>query len=546
MLHFAHTSVFLQTGMGSTPGHPIEIFDHQKHFVVNGSVVIKGITIAPNSGSDQLTAKITLPDGTQQIIYVTPDKDGNFRVLMPNVSMLGRYRMIIYGYRDASNRTEEFEVIQPAKAITSAKTRIESLVRSSREITAGARDHLTARRQNADLDEVVKKLDQLKEVLQKLEGKTKKAGNALDRLKEALNAEPRLQPAAADGLAELASWEAESGAMDERLKGFAARMRDMPTKCDSLETAGEGLSLLSTVMNFVGSPLQILKNLLLDKVNPAIMNLRADVNENAKFLAAESVKESAASLDGIDGLKGSIVGLTGDTSQLIVGKLFSNYCSVLEGTIESDFNVDQKQGAVSWWKYRVVLKGKMKLWAEKDQPEGPDGIVYTGRIEGNTTRLEFFEDIFVVEKPPAGGKIFLRKRVMPVVVGNTANDPLGFGQIARMVTPGHFNLRYKGQLKDDKMALHQESVGDDFSRFYMNKVIIGIAPQGGLIPVVKTFSFPIQKAAWMIDRTTKGDFVLPITRENNKMILKKTFTRDETLSDGASKVTFKVDYDLSG
>ena len=140
----------------------------------------------------------------------------------------------------------------------------------------------------------------------------------------------------------------------------------------------------------------------------------------------------------------------------------------------------------------------------------------------------------------------LRKRVMPFVVGNTANDPLGFGQVARIVTPGHFNIRYKGALKDDKMALHQESVGDDFSHRYTNRLITVIIPQGGLIPIFRTFTFPIQKAAWMIDRTTKGDFILPITREGNKMVLKKTFTRDETLSDGASKVTFKVDYDISG
>ena len=73
-----------------------------------------------------------------------------------------------------------------------------------------------------------------------------------------------------------------------------------------------------------------------------------------------------------------------------------------------------------------------------------------------------------------------------------------------------------------------------------------IIPQGGLVPIFRTFTFPIQKAAWMIARTTKGDFILPVTRENNKMVLKKTFTRDETLPGGASKVTFKVDYDLSG
>ena len=544
IISLAHSVAIAQSGVGSSPGHPIEIFDHQKHFVVNGSVAIKGVTIAPNSGSDQLTVKTTLPDGTQQIIYVTPDKDGNFRVLMPNVSMLGHYRMIIYGYRDANNRTQEFDVIEPAKAIASVKTRIESLVRSSRQITQGAQNHLQARRQNVDNDEAARQLRLFAEALLKVEGRTNKAAAALVLLQAALASEPRLQPAAAEGLTALSEWETETYDVDEQLKSFAARMREMPTTCDSLETAGEGFALLSTVGNFMGSPLTILKSLILDKVLPATNNLRNDVSEDTKFQVSEATKEIAAAYQGSSELIGSAFGLSGDIAQFFTGKLFSNYCSVLEGTIESDFNVDHKQGGLSWWKYRVVLKGKMKLWAEKNQPEGPGGIVYTGRIEGNTTRLEFFEDIFVIEKPPAGGTVALRKRVMPFVVGNTANDPFGFGQIARIVTPGHFNIRYKGALKDDKMALHQESVGDDFSHRYTNRLITVIIPQGGLVPIFRTFTFPIQKAAWMIDRTTKGDFILPVTRENNKMVLKKTFTRDETLSGGASKVTFKVDYDI--
>ncbi|MBK7393562.1 MAG: hypothetical protein IPI64_09735 [Chloracidobacterium sp.] len=532
--------------MGSTPGHPIEIREHQKHFAVNGSVVIKGVTIPPNSGSDQLTAKITLPDGTQQIIYVTPDKDGNFRVLMPNVTQLGRYRMIIYGYRDASNRTEEFEVITPAKAVAAVKTRIESLARHSEEIVAGVRHHLSSRRPNADVTEASKQVDKVTELIKKIIEKNNKAAAALEHLQAALASEPRLQSSALEGFNELGQWEAETDDLDEQLKSAAARMREMPTTCDSLETAAEGLSLLSTVGNFMGSPITILKSLTLDKVLPAANNLRTDVSENTRFEVSEATKEIAAAYEGFGSFVSSLVGLAGDVSQFFAGRLFSNYCSVLEGSIESDFNVDQRVAGASWLKYRIVVKGKMRLWAEKNQPEGPNGVVYTGRIEGSTTRLEFFENIFLVEKPTAGANVFLRKKIMPTVLGNVANDPLGFGQVAHIVTPGHFNIRYKGALKDDKMALHQETVLDDFLSGYTNRLIIGILPQGGLIPIVKTFTFPIQKAAWMIDRTTKGDFILPVTRENDKMILKQTFTRDETLSGGESRVTFKVIYDLIG
>ena len=544
IIQLAHSVAIAQTGVGSSPGHPLEIEEHQSRFVVNGSVVIKGITIPPQTGNDQLTIKVFAPDGTQDVRYVSPEKDGNFRITLPNVTQLGHYRMIIYGYRDANNRTEEFDVIEPAKAIASVKTRIESIGRSSREIADGARLSLLARRRNADIEEKVGQLELLAEKIKKVNERTNKAASALSHLMALLAAAPSLSPSASEGLNELARWESDTAALDEQLKGFAARMRQMPTTCDSLETAGEGLAFLSTVKNFIGSPGSILKNLILDKVVPAVNNLRTDVTEQTRFEATEAGKEVLAATEGMPELIGSAFELAADIAQFFTGKLFSNYCSVLEGTIESDFSVDQKQKGVSWWKYRVVLKGKFKLWAEKDQPEGPGGITYTGRIDGNTTRLEFFEDVFVIENP-GNGKILLRKRIMPFVIGNTGNDPLGFGQVIRTSTPGHFNIRYKGALKDDKMALHQESIGDDFSSLYANRLILVISPQGGLVPTFKTFTFPIQKAAWMIDRTTKGDFILPVTYEGNKMVLKQSFARNETLSDGASKVTFKVDYDIS-
>lgn len=536
-LQFAH-------GQQSSAGYPIEITNLQQQYVAGSDVEIKGTAIPPQTAKDQVTVTIIPPNGAQKTMQTSPDTDGNFSIKLQKIAPAGRFKLSITGFGNAEKKQIEFDVVEAQGAIGKSKARLESLTRNSAEIITNVQRHLSARPQDSETTNVLRQLERLASEHRRVAAKTTNSVSAMNQLETAITSEPRLQPAAVDGLSELSRWEDSTDDVDENLKNLAARTRNLPTKCDSLDTAAEGLSLLSTVMNFVGGPASIVKNLLLDKVNPAIVNLRTDANENARFAATEAVKETAAAGEGMDTLKGSVVGLSGDTSQLIVGKLFANYCSVLEGTVESDFNVDHKKGNLSWWKYRVVLKGKFRLWAEKDQPDAADGIVYTGKMEGNTVKLEFFEDIFKVEQPPVG-RIFLRKRITPVVVGNTANDPFGFGQVARMTTPGHFNVRYKGQLKDDKMALHQESVLNDFTALYMNRVVVGVIPQGGLVPVIKTFNFPIQKAAWMINRTTKGDFVLPVERANNKMTLKQTFTRDETLSDGVSKVTFKVEYDLS-
>lgn len=531
-------------GQQSSPGYPIEITNLQQQYVVGSDVEIKGTAIPPQTAKDQLTVTIIPPDGALRTIQTSPDSEGNFLIKLQRIAPAGRFKLSITGFGNAERKQIEFDVVEATGAIEKSKARLESLVRNSTEVITNVQRHLSSRPQDSDTVSVLRQLERLASEHSRVAARTTRAVSAIGHLQTALASEPRLRPAVIEGLSELSRWHDSAADIDENLKSLAARTRNMPTKCDSLDTAGEGLALLQTAMNIIAPPFSILPNLMLDKVNPAIMNLRTDANENARFAAAEAVKESEAALEGMTKLKTSVIGLSIDISQFVVGKLFANYCSVIEGPVESDFNVDHKKGNLSWWKYRIVLKGKFRLWAEKDQPVGADGVVYTGKLEGNTVKIEFFEDIFRVEQPPMG-RIFLRKRITPVVLGNTANDPFGFGQVAHRITPGYFNIRYKGQLKDDKMALHQETILSDFTDLYMNRSIIVVIPEGGLLPVIKTFNFPIQKAAWMINRTTKGNFILPVTRVNDKMTLKQTFTRDETLSDGVSKVTFKVDYKLS-
>ncbi len=535
----------LQGGMAPPqPGTPLTIMVPPDSLPQKGALTITGEAVPPLDGGQQVSVKVFFPDGTSQTVRVAPTKDGNFRFNYPVLEQLGRYRVVIFDYNLQNNIECSFNVLGPVETEAQILSRMRALHQHSEAVVASVARHVHARRPGPSREEAARRLELAKQKLAELKTRLDSGKAALDGL-VALHRYPDLSGFVVQAETELAEWSRDAAETDRRLAEYENKTRNMPTMCDSLDTAAEGLAFVASATTIITEPLSLLKSFAVGKLQQAIDSpqLQRAAEARAQALQVRSNIQSVA--EGVPDLRQRVTGAAQDASTYIVRNLFDDYCQVIEGTVESDFSVDAKQGADSYWKYRVVLKANMKLWAEKTQQATPQGVPFTGRIEGNTSRLEFFEDIFKVE-PVKNGTVFLRKKIMPRVVGNVANEGMGLGQVVHMASPGHFNVRYLGWLKEDELVLKQDAVLNDFSSAYQNMLAVGISPQGGLVPIFRMFKFPIQKAAWMIDRTTKGEPVaIPVTRNGNDQSMEKTFTRNEKVSQGQTAVSFKVDYKLA-
>lgn len=536
--------VYFAMTQSGQPGQNLDFSSTPSTVPTRGRARFVAQTAEPLNGGNRLTVRIIAPDDVVEQIVVQPDKNGKFTLdYVPKMN--GRFKVVFVGYDGNTvldNRS--FEVTPWNVAADRISLRSQSIQRNISTICDSIQTDLERRPSGPDRNAALEKARKLKEQIRRLGTATASAMSAANRVQTlASGAPPEALEECAEMLSQLSDWENEAQDEDARLQEIANRIRTMPSSCDQLEVAGEGLQFISNVMIFVTSPVKILVNIGLEKVLPAI-DSAAGVPENVKFTGSEMRKELVAAADGLPGLIGSLVGLTGDVAAFVIQKVFASMCRVIEGPVSATFSVDAKHQGKSYWKYTVELEGKLRLWSEKSAPVTAKGAEFSGRLEGNFKKIDFAEEIFVIEKYPVGGKMLVRKKIVPPVITPTMNEQIGLGQVMRAALPGYFNARYLAYLKEDKLDVKQESVVLDVSNKYQNRLAIAFVPADSVLPVFRIFDFPIQKGCWIFDRASKGPFEIAPTRVGEATAYKKTFTRDEVTGNGNISVKFRASYDL--
>src|SRR5260370_14163919 len=249
-------------------------------------------------------------------------------------------------------------------------------------------------------------------------------------------------------------------------------------------------------MTFVRGPLTILRNLAVDKAIPAAIEKLAKDKDKAKFAFAEYVKITDAARDGVEPLIKSTVGLANDAAQFFTNQLFDKYCQKFAGPFWATISLEFDDKGQTYWTYGVRLEGNLTL----RYPKGADAkkpIRVTGMFEGNAVGFKFWEDVFVVEDVPKGALVALRQRFLPIPFINSAENDPGLGMFARALTPAYFNVPVEGDLSDKRLILKVQPAAIDFSPLVENRLMLIFI---NLVPIVKTFPFPLEKARSIIKK----------------------------------------------
>ena len=512
---------------------------------INGEAKFRGGVFAGEVLADQaVVVKWTEPDGSIHSERIRYGNDGLFQF---NIKMHrpGVYRFNFTGVDNRNTVTREV-IVTDAVAI---RRTLERKAKRAQELA----DRIAARsRQRVHSAPSGPRRDEAEQRLAELERQRAAANEGLNHILAAADAcesltlaPPDVQADAMEALGDLASWADSTDDEANEMEQFEQRTRSDSGVCDSLETAAEGLRFVATATALLTRPMAVLQDTIKGQLVPKAKAKVPPVSEEVKFAVDRAKAEADAARSGLDGIIRSLPTQARETSLFIIENLVKSYCSVLEGPVTAELNVNVPEKGAMFYKYKLILKAKLRLIADKSKPAGADGVEYHGRIEGGASKVEFAENIFAVEPMPKGSKILLRKVVTPPVMKEAGGDLIGSGQIARIASPGHFNVQYIGLLNEQGMKLKQDRVVDDFTALFKNRVGLVVLPQGGLIPKVTIFDFPMQKAAWVLDRCTKGAFELPKILDGNKLHLQKEFTRSETTANGI-KVDWKVSYDAVG
>lgn len=537
----------LLIGQESRPGGSISFGRAPERVAPQGRAIFNVEVEPPSRGGMRITVEIIAPDDTRDTLQIEPDKDGKFDFTLLAKIESGRYKIIVKGYDGTPLDTRYVEVTPWNSINDQVQTRIGTIRRHTSDIIRAARTIVNQNPEGPKRTELLKKLTEIEAAHNKVVAKQNEFKDLASSMVQLGSENPAAAAPVADTLTELAEWSSDARDEEARLAELSTKLRTKSTICDGLDNTVEALQLVSNVMMFITSPEKILVNLCLEKVLPAADNAPPAGGDTGRFALSQARKQASAFyLDNWNGIIGGLVGTLGDTVTFVSTLYFNDYCTVVEGPIKAEFSVDAKHTNKTYWRYKLVLEGKLKLWSDKNAANEPQGRPFSGRLEGNTTKLEFYEDIFLVEPMPKGSTLLLRRRISPrVISSNSANDPTGAGQVGRAIgVPGYFDIRYLAWMNEERLSFKQDHVIKDFGPTYKNAMVFVAATPGGLLPVMQSFDFPIQKAAWIIDRATKGPFEIPLTREEGKAVAKRTITRDEVTGGGSIDVKWVLTYDL--
>jgi len=279
--------------------------------------------------------------------------------------------------------------------------------------------------------------------------------------------------------------------------------------CETINTALQGAKFASYAFAITGKLYTTLVNIGVDKGTPAVVNAimgpgtaAAGVSSGLKMGAEVAKKEGT--------IFNAMIGLDTDLVEFLVDKVFERYCSRYQGPVNVTMAMVWKEGALPWMKYGVALNGLLRLRYPKEAPAGKP-IYMTGEIEGNATNFSFWEDVTVAEPLPKSLLVIERRWLAPIPFVNSPASPVDFGQIARKVTPAYFDVPVIAEMTGDTIKMQFKPARSDFSAAVKNRLLFVVF--GGLIPDFKVFSFPIEKAHWILSKGMEDPSILTVTRE---------------------------------
>lgn len=531
----------------SKPGAPVEI--SAKPPLIRPGGVVQLIGRTEHDGKRlEVSIVVTPPKGTGGAAPVTltaiaDGKTGTFSATFKNTGAAGQYAVTATSPDGNGTGAAAFTVALAGDVASAAMKTISEAVTLGGDAIAAAQTALGTMPPSPPKQQLSEKMTELQGLLAKTQPQIAAMGKSAAELATIAATRPPVAAVVDPALAEIAEWNDEARTKLDEAQKRLAKAKEETALCDTINMAGEALSLVQlTTALASGGVTTVLYKLFMNNGLPAALNT-LPTSDKQKFAAGETIKAGAEVGKGLAAALGQGLDFAGNLASYVTKDIFKRYCNTYEGPVSAQMDITIKEGAVPWWKYSVTLEGMLRLRFQKGAPTSKP-IPLTGEIEGNATNFTFSEDVFVIEKPPAGMMVMKRLRITPVPFLNTAKDPLGFGLFARMGTPAYFFVPVQGELANGKITLRLMDAKVDFTDLVKNRLVL-VAVQPALpVPMIKTFDFPVEKAHYVLTRgmQPRGGSLpeFTITVSGDKSGISREFTRDATTPDGSVVLKCRV------
>jgi hypothetical protein len=324
------------------------------------------------------------------------------------------------------------------------------------------------------------------------------------------------------------------------------------TICELLVFIKELSAAFSTLTYYENTIVDILKNIALDKIPPAITGqmIGDKIPAPYDFIPKELDKlYITAIVDGksLQSIKGK-AGVVNDFVGFIMDVLLKALCGSYSGEATQTFtftyiNKEEK----TWWRYGGTLKANITLRYPKDKAKGKI-IKMKGCLDGNATNFTFFADPLaaVSDQMNPNNKtiqVFDIADITPVTIPFSASkvdETFGFGVITRTaLTPACFFIPIDAEYNVDtkQMKLYINNALIDFTPIVSNKKIYVV---WAVLPLFKWTNFPIEKAQKIIRGSLKDRNWFSVNETKNTQTINETITRNVNQSDFSINLSLNI------
>lgn len=510
--------------------------------LVKGKVTISGSSLIVGK-NNQVSISVAADSGQPTLIKAAIDTFGTYKTEYA-ADAEGKYKITVTAPDGKGKSESSLTVVAPSAAAASSSAAAPTLIKTMQSGQTAGDAQISALPPSPAKDEFLKKSAELKLKLAEVAGAQKKYENALGKFYELGSKYPETLPALKPLFDDI---NRANEAIKQQNEEFTKRLSQIDKKnatCDMLEAATEAFNALSTSMNLIGKPWEILRAFAIDKgpskIVDAIPNNQG--SDNAKFAIAETFKVGTGILVG--GAAGSpitiaaaAIGLAGDAAQYFTQQKFAKYCEKFEGPVYAQFHAEMREKGQPYFTYKLNMRGKLQLrYAKNASLKAGQPIGLTGQIEGVVEKFEMSENAIVIQ-PALKSRVMLHKIIAPP--GALYSEDIG--TFARMALPHSFYIPVKGELLDNKITLKLEAAKKDFSDLIKGQILYVFVEPTLPIPSIQTIDAPVQKAFFIFDRGMRANPEFEVKTDSNKSIIDKTFTRKVDDQKADYKIEWKIE-----
>ncbi|HEX4931845.1 MAG TPA: hypothetical protein VFV33_01620, partial [Gemmatimonadaceae bacterium] len=244
-------------GQAASDVMPIDVYVTAAISMVGRPVLVEGSTGVYDKGG-VVTLTITPPSGAAITLRAAIETSGAFRVSTAPLRTPGRYEVLALAPDRKGRDTTSFEVLTEAEYADDVSSEFDDELSTAEDGLRIVRRRVTALPPSPPKDSALKVLDALDRELVRRQGDAAKLRQTVAAITHAAaTARPEAMAAFERPLAQYGQWIDASRRRRSELEAELAASGRQGEACESINAAGEGIKVVSAVMNLAGSAIGI-------------------------------------------------------------------------------------------------------------------------------------------------------------------------------------------------------------------------------------------------------------------------------------------------